>query len=167
MEPFHQHVFVCTQGKPEGVASCPNSGSPRVLQALERELNSRGLDQAVQVTTCGCLGLCENGPVMIVYPDGIWYRRVKEEQGKTRRLLAFDFFHPERKLEKADRIVTGPELTIALTIRQFARRIPDINSGAKWHCWTVPNFVPSAFLDRLVFIYTSEEGNPVNTDTYN
>ena len=79
MEPFPHHVFVCTQGKPEGVASCPNSGSPRVLQALERELNSHGLDQAVQVTACGCLGLCENGPVMIVYPDGIWYRRVKEE----------------------------------------------------------------------------------------
>ena len=79
MEPFHQHVFVCTQGKPEGVASCPNNGSLRVLQALERELDSQGLDRQVQVTTCGCLGLCENGPVMIIYPEGIWYRRVKEE----------------------------------------------------------------------------------------
>src|SRR5665213_500328 len=79
MEPFHQHVFICTQGKPEGVASCPNNGSLQVLQALERELDSQGLDHQVQVTACGCLGLCENGPVMIVYPDGIWYRRVKEE----------------------------------------------------------------------------------------
>ena len=34
MEPFHQHVFVCTQGKPEGVASCSSQGSLRVLQAL-------------------------------------------------------------------------------------------------------------------------------------
>ena len=79
MEPFHQHVFVCTQGKPEGAASCPNHGSLRVLQALERELDSQGLDHQVQVTACGCLGLCESGPVVIIYPEGIWYRRVKEE----------------------------------------------------------------------------------------
>src|ERR1017187_476802 len=79
MEPFHQHVFVCTQGKPEGVASCPSQGSLRVLQALERELDAQGLGHQVQVTTCGCLGLCENGPVMITYPEGIWYRGVKEE----------------------------------------------------------------------------------------
>jgi (2Fe-2S) ferredoxin/ubiquinone/menaquinone biosynthesis C-methylase UbiE len=79
MEPFHQHVFVCTQSKPEGVASCPNHGSLRILQTLERELDSQGLDEQVQVTTCGCLGVCENGPVMITYPEGIWYRGVREE----------------------------------------------------------------------------------------
>lgn len=79
MEPFHQHVFVCTQGKPEGVASCSSQGSLRVLQALERELDAQGLGHQVQVTACGCLGLCENGPVMITYPEGTWYRKVKEE----------------------------------------------------------------------------------------
>jgi (2Fe-2S) ferredoxin len=79
MEPFRQHVFVCTQGKPEGVASCPSQGSLRVLQALERELDTQGLGHQVQVTTCGCLGLCENGPAMITYPEGTWYRKVKEE----------------------------------------------------------------------------------------
>ncbi len=79
MEPFHKHVFVCTQGKPEGVESCPHRGSLRVLQALEREIASQELDHQVQVTACGCLGLCENGPVLIVYPEGVWYRGVKEE----------------------------------------------------------------------------------------
>jgi (2Fe-2S) ferredoxin/predicted O-methyltransferase YrrM len=79
MEPFHQHIFVCTHEKTEGVASCPNRGSLQVLQALQRELDAQGLDHQVQVTACGCLGLCENGPVMITYPEGIWYRGVKEE----------------------------------------------------------------------------------------
>lgn len=79
MEPFRHHVFVCTQEKPEGVTSCPSSGSLRVLQALQRELGSQGLDGEVQVTTCGCLGLCDGGPVMIVYPKGVWYHEVKEE----------------------------------------------------------------------------------------
>ena len=79
MEPFRRHVFVCTQEKPEGVASCPHRGSPGVLQALEREIASQGLDDEVQVTTCGCLGLCDNGPMMIVYPEGVWYHKVSEE----------------------------------------------------------------------------------------
>lgn len=79
MEPFRHHIFVCTQEKPEGVTSCPNNGSLRVLQALEHELGSRGLDHEVQVTTCGCLGLCDDGPIMITYPEGVWYHKIKEE----------------------------------------------------------------------------------------
>lgn len=79
MEPFRQHIFVCTQGKAEGVTSCPSNGSLRVLQALERELTAHGLDDQVQVTTCGCLGLCDDGPVLITYPEGVWYHKVREE----------------------------------------------------------------------------------------
>jgi len=79
MEPFRHHIFVCTQEKPEGVTSCPCNGSWRVLQALERELIAPGLDDDVQVTTCGCLGLCDEGPILIIYPEGIWYQKVKEE----------------------------------------------------------------------------------------
>jgi len=79
MEPFRHHIFVCTQEKPEGVTSCPCNGSWRVLQALERELVAQGLDDEVQVTTCGCLGLCDEGPILIVYPEGIWYQKVKQE----------------------------------------------------------------------------------------
>jgi (2Fe-2S) ferredoxin/precorrin-6B methylase 2 len=79
MEPFRYHVLVCTQTKPEGVASCSASGSKRVLDALNREVQSEGLENEVQVTTCGCLGLCDEGAMVIVYPDGVWYRRVTPE----------------------------------------------------------------------------------------
>lgn len=79
MEPFRHHVFVCTQDKPEGAASCPHNGSVRILEALERELKSQGLADEVQLTTCGCMGLCDDGPVLIVYPEGVWYRKVSEE----------------------------------------------------------------------------------------
>jgi len=77
MEPFRFHSFVCTQQKPEGVPSCPANGSLAVLDALDRELHSRSLDNDVQLTTCGCMGLCDEGPVMVVYPAGVWYRRVR------------------------------------------------------------------------------------------
>jgi (2Fe-2S) ferredoxin/predicted O-methyltransferase YrrM len=77
MEPFRFHFFVCTQQKPEGVPSCPASGSLAVLDALDRQLQARGLENEVQRTTCGCMGLCDEGPVMVVYPAGVWYRRVQ------------------------------------------------------------------------------------------
>jgi len=77
MEPFRFHLFVCTQQKPAGVPSCPASGSLAVLDALDREIQARGLNRDVQLTTCGCMGLCDEGPVMVVYPTGMWYRRVQ------------------------------------------------------------------------------------------
>jgi (2Fe-2S) ferredoxin/predicted O-methyltransferase YrrM len=77
MEPFRFHLFVCTQQKPEGVPSCPASGSFAVLATLDREIQARGLTSDVQLTTCGCMGLCDEGPVMVLYPSGTWYRRVK------------------------------------------------------------------------------------------
>ncbi len=77
MEPFQYHVFVCTQEKPEGVKSCSAACSWDVLAALNRELEMQGAGGEVQVTTCGCLGLCDEGPVVMVYPDGVWYRGVK------------------------------------------------------------------------------------------
>ena len=79
MEPFHHHVFVCTQQKPEEVPSCPSSSSLQVLEALEREVLAQGLDDDVQITTCGCMGLCDDRPVIIVYPEGTWYRKIQEE----------------------------------------------------------------------------------------
>jgi (2Fe-2S) ferredoxin/predicted O-methyltransferase YrrM len=82
MEPFRHHLFVCTQQKPEGVTSCCENGSQRVLKALGEELRTQGLGKEVQVTTCGCLGLCDEGPILISYPEGVWYRKVKAEDVK-------------------------------------------------------------------------------------
>ncbi len=76
MGPFRYHAFVCTQEKSEGVPCCSVAGSFRVLDELHRELGAKGLSDEVQVSTCGCLGLCDSGPVMIVYPDGAWYTKL-------------------------------------------------------------------------------------------
>ncbi len=76
MEPFRFHVFVCDQQKPEGVPCCAARGSGQVLEALRREVSARGLEDEIQVTACGSLGLCEHGPNLIVYPEGVWYSGV-------------------------------------------------------------------------------------------
>ncbi len=82
MEPFHHHIVVCTQQKAENVTCCASAGSPSVLEALYRELGSAGLSNDVMVSTCGCLGLCDSGPVVIVYPEGTWYVKVRPSDVK-------------------------------------------------------------------------------------
>ena len=76
MAPFRYHAIVCTQEKPEGVPCCSAAGSFQVLDALYRELGAAELADEVQVSSCGCLGLCDSGPVMIVYPEGTWYAKL-------------------------------------------------------------------------------------------
>jgi (2Fe-2S) ferredoxin/ubiquinone/menaquinone biosynthesis C-methylase UbiE len=76
VEPFRHHIFVCTQEKAEGVPCCSAAGSFVVLNALHRELGSQGLADDVQVSSCGCLGVCDSGPVMMVYPEGTWYTKL-------------------------------------------------------------------------------------------
>jgi (2Fe-2S) ferredoxin/predicted O-methyltransferase YrrM len=76
MEPFRYHVYVCDQQKPEGVPCCSVRGSAKTIDILRKEIASRGLLEEVQVTVCGSLGLCERGPNMVVYPEGVWYSGV-------------------------------------------------------------------------------------------
>lgn len=76
MEPFRFHVFICDQQKPEGVPCCSCHGSAKVIDALRRQIATHGMEDEVQITVCGSLGLCDRGPNMVVYPEGIWYSGV-------------------------------------------------------------------------------------------
>ena len=65
------HVMIC------GGTGCTSSDSPKIAEAMENEIVKLGLQDEVKVVRTGCFGLCEMGPVMIVYPDGTFYSRVK------------------------------------------------------------------------------------------
>lgn len=91
MEPFRFHVFVCTQEKPKDVPCCAANGAAAVLDALNEELAARGLRDEVQVTTTNCMGTCENGPVIIAYPEGVWYSNVAP--ANVREIVASHFAH--------------------------------------------------------------------------
>ncbi|MDZ7261727.1 MAG: NADH-quinone oxidoreductase subunit NuoF, partial [candidate division KSB1 bacterium] len=73
MKVFRAHILVCA-----GTA-CVSGGSWRLKDALEAELERRGLSDEVQVVTTGCNGFCVAGPIMIVYPEGIFYQKVTPE----------------------------------------------------------------------------------------
>ncbi len=102
MEPFRYHVFVCMQEKPEGVTCCSASGSPRVLEALHREVGKQGLSKDVQITSCGCLGFCDDGPVAIAYPEGTWYAPVKAEDVPELVASHFRDGKPRARLARTD-----------------------------------------------------------------
>ena len=102
MEPFRYHVFVCTQEKTEGVPCCSAAGSPRVLEALHGQLAAHGLSDEVQVSSCGCMGICDSGPVMVVYPEGVWYTKLGS--GEVSEIVASHFKAGQRvaRLERTD-----------------------------------------------------------------
>jgi (2Fe-2S) ferredoxin len=77
MEPFRYHVYACQQEKPGNSPCCSGRGSAAVLDALRKEIAAQGLMGDVQVTTCGSLGMCERGPNLVVYPEGVWYSGVQ------------------------------------------------------------------------------------------
>ena len=82
MQPFKYHVVVCTQQKSENVPCCATTGSFSILNAVYGELGAAGLSDDVIVSTCGCLGLCDSGPVVIVYPEGTWYVKLTPQDVK-------------------------------------------------------------------------------------
>ncbi len=102
MQPFSHHIVVCTQQKPENVTCCATAGSGSVLNAIYRELGAAGLSDDVIVSTCGCLGLCDSGPVMIVYPEGTWYAKVTPADVKEIVSSHIAQGHPVSRLQRND-----------------------------------------------------------------
>ncbi len=71
MEIYRAHVLVC------GGTGCSSSGSAKLIERFEEKIKENHLEKEVKVIRTGCFGLCEAGPVVIVYPDGTFYSRVK------------------------------------------------------------------------------------------
>ena len=67
------HVMICRS------TACDASNSGDVLRAMQEEIKRRGLDGAIEVVETGCRGLCAKGPVMDIYPGGIFYCHVQAE----------------------------------------------------------------------------------------
>ena len=77
MDLIRSHVMVC------GGTGCTSSNSAAVIAEFEKQLLEKGLDKEVKVVRTGCFGLCEAGPVVIVYPEGSFYAHVSTENVAT------------------------------------------------------------------------------------
>ena len=79
MSRFTHHVFICTNDrkKDDARGSCTACGSADVVEAFKSELSKRGLKGKIRANKAGCLDACELGASVVVYPEGVWYGRVK------------------------------------------------------------------------------------------
>ena len=67
---IRSHVLICAG------TGCTSGGSAAVKAKLEEELKNNNLEEEIKIVSTGCFGLCAQGPVMIIYPEGTFYSRV-------------------------------------------------------------------------------------------
>ena len=73
---YESYVLVC------GGTACCSSGGTTVVETFKKELEAAGLKDKVQVVVTGCLGFCEQGPIVKILPQGTFYVQVKPEDVK-------------------------------------------------------------------------------------
>ena len=71
--PYRAHLMVCAG------TGCVSNRSYRIKDSLEQEIKKRGLDKEVLVVATGCNGFCANGPILVVWPEGIFYQNLSVE----------------------------------------------------------------------------------------
>lgn len=81
MSHYQRHVFFCCNQRTDGSACCQNHGASRVRDYCKQQIKEKGLagPGKIRINQAGCLDRCELGPVMVVYPEGIWYSYVDEQ----------------------------------------------------------------------------------------
>ena len=73
---YESYVLIC------GGTACCSSGSNQIVEAFKNQLAEAGLGEKVQVVATGCLGFCEQGPIVKILPQGTFYVQVKVEDVK-------------------------------------------------------------------------------------
>ena len=118
---FRKNVLIC------GGTGCTSSDSEKLIAKMREELAKAGLDKEISVVRTGCFGLCALGPIMIVYPEGSFYSRVKVEDipriveehlkgGKVVKELLYD------ETVEGDRIKSLSETTFYAKQKRVALR---------------------------------------------
>lgn len=73
--PYERHVFVCTGPR------CAPETSPQIYETLKAKLKELKVDQkTVRRAQVNCFGICQGGPILVVYPEGVWYHGVTQEK---------------------------------------------------------------------------------------
>ncbi len=123
---IRSQVLVC------GGTGCTSSGSKILITTFEEELVKYGLQDEVKIVPTGCFGLCEKGPVVIVYPEGTFYSHVQKAdvpkiveehllKGRVVNDLVYADVSDEVK-EEASKVVSLNETNFYKTQRRVALR---------------------------------------------
>ena len=81
MNYFDKHVFFCVNQRTDGSACCNDKGAQKMRDYVKDKVKALGLSteaQRIRINSAGCMDRCEEGPVLVVYPEGVWYTYVDE-----------------------------------------------------------------------------------------
>lgn len=74
MGQYEQHVFVCTSGE-----TCPEQGdTEKFVKILRERARQVGRPSDVRINKAGCFSQCGHGPMIVVYPENVWYGGVQQ-----------------------------------------------------------------------------------------
>jgi (2Fe-2S) ferredoxin len=78
---YRRHIFFCTNLREDGRPCCQDAGAAEARAYAKQRIKDLGLagEGGVRVNTSGCLDRCAEGPVAVVYPEGVWYTYVDKE----------------------------------------------------------------------------------------
>ncbi|NLM71959.1 MAG: NADH-quinone oxidoreductase subunit F, partial [Synergistaceae bacterium] len=113
---YRSHILVCAG------TGCKSGGSDTVAEEFNSELSKLGLDKEVMVVPTGCHGMCEMGPIVIVYPEGTFYCRVDKDDVPE---IVSEHIYKGRPVERLMYVATEEEPSIP--------RYSDIPFYAKQH----------------------------------
>ena len=81
-EPYYKyHVFFCTNQREDGRACCADHDAQSMRDYAKASIKKSGLSGKgqIRINNAGCLDRCEEGPTIVVYPEGAWYTYVDKE----------------------------------------------------------------------------------------
>ncbi|MES2900049.1 MAG: (2Fe-2S) ferredoxin domain-containing protein [Pseudomonadota bacterium] len=75
---FDKHVFFCMNVREDGRPCCADRGAQVAQKHAKKRIKELGLNghEKIRINQAGCLDRCEEGPVLVVYPEGTWYTYV-------------------------------------------------------------------------------------------
>ena len=78
---YAHHVFFCLNKREEGRPCCADKGAQAAQEHAKQRIKQLGLNGQgkIRINKAGCLDRCEEGPVLVVYPEGTWYTYVDQE----------------------------------------------------------------------------------------
>ena len=81
MSYYRYHVFFCTNLREDGTACCQRFDAQAMRDYAKRRTKELGIagPGKVRINTAGCLDRCAEGPVVVVYPDEVWYSYLDQE----------------------------------------------------------------------------------------
>lgn len=77
--PYIAHVFVCTNDRGGVRKSCADGNCQLVKDSLKEAVEAKGWKGKVRVSTSGCLGVCGEGPNVMIYPQKLWFSGVSPD----------------------------------------------------------------------------------------